>query len=324
MALDNASNTVILNLDPKLGHANSLLTEEEQNYQYHIKRFNGSPGLKQWGYVDQEGNNTGAPDNSRCNLVEGSFEGTVYPPNMKDNSTFKLYRRAFCRPVPMNFESRSLSKEGFDAVNFRVDQLFLATPEENPENACYCYQGKCLRKGLGSLSPCYYDIPVVISQPHFLNADPELLEQFDGIKPDKDLHDTVLAMHANLSIPLSAKLRIQINLDVGKTKYNARTRPFNDLVLPLFWLELRISDIPTSVYLILLLFYHVLPVAQTVLIVLLGIFGVLCISGSAFTLLFYSRNKPPNNRLSFKTDYAPIPILPFTRQYFQPDIRICK
>lgn len=34
------------------------------------------------------------------------------------------------------------------------------------------------------------DAPVYLSYPHFLEADPSLIAPFDGLKPDKEKHQT--------------------------------------------------------------------------------------------------------------------------------------
>ncbi|RZB77492.1 scavenger receptor class B, member 1-like, partial [Asbolus verrucosus] len=323
MALDNATNIVTLNLHPELGLASPMLREDERSAVYHIHRWNGSPGLKHWGYVETDDNQTTPKNNSRCNMVEGAFEGTIFPPNLKENSTVKLYRRAFCRPVPFVYKNRSFSKDGFEGITFEVDKLFLARPEENPENSCYCVDGECLPKGLGSLAPCYYDIPIAISQPHFLNSDPLLLEQIEGMQPNESEHDSSFILHPELGIPLEADLRIQINLNVGQTKQNSRTEPFNGMVLPLFWLRLRVGEIPSFVYTLITLLFYVLPVIQEILKYLLGLGGLALMSGTALFLLFFSRDEP-NGRLSFRGHYSPIPVIPMNSPYFQPEIRILK
>lgn len=39
------------------------------------------------------------------------------------------------------------------------------------------------------------DIPAAVSQPHFYNGDPSLLEEVDGLKPEKEKHQTILAIN---------------------------------------------------------------------------------------------------------------------------------
>ncbi|XP_063909506.1 lysosome membrane protein 2 [Zophobas morio] len=320
MALDNASNIVTLNLHPDKVSASPILTEAERLAVYHIHRWNGSPGLKHWGYIDSD---EPVATNSRCNMVEGAFDGTVFPPNVGENTTLKMYRRAFCRPVPFNYKEPIQTKTGHSGLIFEVDPLFLATPKENPENSCYCVKGKCPLKGLGSLSPCYYDIPIMISQPHFYNAHPVLLQQIEGMQPNKEDHDSYFVLQPQLGVPIEASLKIQINLDIGQTRYNAKTEPFNGLVLPLFWLQMRLGDIPHEINLLITILFQVLPVIQQILIYLLGLCGLGLMSASALLALFVSRDET-NGRLSFRGDYSPIPIIPINSPYFKPDVRILK
>lgn len=320
MALDNANNTVLMNMGAGLNTSlNPLLTEEERTTDYSIQRWNGSPGLSQWGYVEPELGNETLESNSMCNIVEGAFEGGVYPSAVnRVNGSFRLYRRAFCRPVKFNFEKETVLN-GFQGNQFRVDQRFLGTPEENPENACYCVNGVCPPSGLGFISPCYYDIPVTISQPHFYNADPKIQAQVVGMKPNKTKHDSYMVLHKEMGALLKADMKIQINLFVNETKYNTKTKPFNGATLPLFFLEMEIEKVPPIVSFLMVLVFDVLPVVEEVLIYLFAIVGVLMVSGSALALLIAPRTVSDNG-----ATYSPIPIIPMASQYFKPEIRICK
>lgn len=322
MALDNASNTVLMNMNagPQTS-INPMLTEEERTMDYSIQRWNGSPGLSQWGYVEPEMANETLDSNSICNLVEGTFEGGVYPESVnKVNGSFRLYRRAFCRPVKFNYEKETIFS-GFPGNQFRVDSKFLGTPEENPDNSCYCVKGVCPPSGLAFISPCYYDIPVTISQPHFYNADPKLQEEIVGMKPNKTKHDSFLILHKEMGVVMKADLKIQINLLINETKYNSKTKPFNGHTLPLFFLEMEIEEVPATIHLLMVLVFEVAPVAEQVLIYALAIIGVLMVSGSALALLL----EPTRTNGGSGANYSPIPIIPMVAsQYFKPEIRICK
>lgn len=320
MKMDNSSNVITMNLYPSKDQIsnNTLLTEEERLMSYTIQRWNGSPGLPQWGYVDPQGNEN-ITTNSKCNLVEGTFESGLYPQSVnKPNATFRMYRQAFCRPVSFNYEGEGITSDGIKGNQFRVASNFLGTPEENPENSCYCVKGYCPPSGMAFLSPCYYDIPITISQPHFFNADRMLQEQIIGFEPDIEKHDSTLILHPEMGIVIQASLRIQINLLVGDTKYNSKTKPFNQKVLPLFSLELEINSLPFTVYAILVLLYTVLPVVITVLIYVFAIVGIAMVSGSALMLIVAPSTQEDCG------NYSPIPVLPIATQYFRPEIRICK
>lgn len=91
--------------------------------------------------------------NSKCNRIRGATEGTVFPPDMETGAVFRVFRKAFCRPVPIVFKGK-VEREGLPAFHYSLPDNF-ADPD-NPENACYCRGGECPRKGLMDLTPCYY------------------------------------------------------------------------------------------------------------------------------------------------------------------------
>lgn len=321
MALDNGNNTVTIMVDPTVKPSkNSLLTNEEKKSLYHIQRFNGSPGLYHWGFRETNPNETNT-DNSRCNTIEGAYEGGIFPPNLKANTSFRMYRRAFCRPVLLNYDSDIETKDGYHGFKYRIDPNFLGTPTENPENACYCYRGNCPMKGLGHLTPCYYKIPILISQPHFYNADPSLHNIVEGLNPEEEKHDSIFVVHPEMGVPLSGALRVQINLGMPMTRFNYKTRPFNNMTLPLLWLELSLEDPPKLIHVVIKLLYHYLPVVQTVLIYLFGILGISMVGTAALLVFFFPQ-------ISFQDpfvniEYSPIRIVPMTA-HFKPNLRISK
>lgn len=281
LSRDNTNRVTIVK-DPSKYHSSTdhLLTEEERMAQYHVARWNGLPGLKDWGYEKL------SPEEvTKCHLSEGKFDGTIFPRNMPPNRTLHLFRKAFCRPVPLQFVADNFSPEGFRQYEYKLaDNMFDVTKE----NECFCYKNRCM-KGFQNLAPCYYGIPVSLSQPHFLNADPEMLKTVNGLSPDAKLHGSLCAIQPNLGIPLSGSMKIQINMDVGQTKGNHKTKVFNGLQVPLFWIEITTEELPALVIFMLHLVCNVLPVIVEITKYLLGLGGLALISGSALYTLLKSR-----------------------------------
>lgn len=90
-----------------------------------------------------------------CNKVTGTVEAVLFPRNINTNHTFKVYRRAFCRPLPFLFDKQITMKGGYPAFLFKFPEDIL--DPNNPDNKCYCNKNEgCLPKGLSDLSPCYY------------------------------------------------------------------------------------------------------------------------------------------------------------------------
>ncbi|KAJ8935840.1 hypothetical protein NQ314_012618, partial [Rhamnusium bicolor] len=324
MNRDN-TNEITISVDPtkRSSKYDYLLTQEEQMSQFHIVNWNGSPGLKEWGFVqpqdDESSNNT-----KRCQLVEGAFDGTVFPREMRENRSLTLFRKAFCRPVHLEFIEKTTTSQGFKSFNYKLKDNMFASPEENPDNECYCYKGKCPEKGLQTVAPCYYDIPIVLSQPHFFNVAPEILETINGLSPNEAVHGSIAKVQPDIGVPLDeSTLKIQVNLGVGKTKFNTKTRPFNDLTIPLFWIDLTCRDLPSLIWFLVTLITSVLPLAQEVLMYLLLLVGLAMISGAALLTLFFTKTVVPRS-LSIASEYSPIPLISIPSQYFKSERRICK
>lgn len=312
-------NRITIALEPEKHKSNyaHLLTQEEMMSPFHITDWNGSPGLEEWGFDVKDENP------KRCQILEGSFDGTIFPRHLNKSRTMYMYRKAFCRPIPLEFTGEGVTKQGFRTYDYKLSKKMFQPPEENPDNECYCYKGSCPGKGLQTLAPCYYNMPIVLSQPHFMDVDPEISNKFIGLKPDRKRHGGIAKIQPELGIPLDEScLRVQVNMDIGQTKFNAKTRPFNNLMLPLFWIELSVYELPILVAWLITLTTEVFPVVQNVLVYLLGLIGLAMVSGSAMLALFFSKGSP-HRSLSIVSEYSPIPIIsiPSPSQYLKNELK---
>ena len=76
--------------------------------------------------------------------------------------------------------------------------------KESPHD---CYDG------LIHVGACQGGAPIIMSAPFFYNGDPILGNYFDPpLRPDKDLHDTILDLEPITSIALNAHKRIQARI----------------------------------------------------------------------------------------------------------------
>ncbi|XP_023020315.1 scavenger receptor class B member 1 [Leptinotarsa decemlineata] len=297
------------------------LTQEELMSEYHIIKWNGLHGLKEWGFDEK---NESAKSTKKCQLVEGAFDGTIFPTPLRKYRNVTIYRHAFCRPVPLMFVNENVNSQGIKVYNYKMGEDLFSSPDINPFNECFCSNGKCPEKGLQNIAPCYYGLPIVLSQPHFLNGDPAVINSFNGIDPIEEKHGSIAKIQPDVGIPMDGSmLRIQVNLGVSQTRFNSKTRPFNGLTLPLLWIELGCTKLPSFVDWLLTLVFDVLPVCQDVLSYFLGIVGLAIISGAALLTLFFSKAVPRS--LSISPDYSAIPLISIPAQYLrEKELRICK
>lgn len=285
---------------------------------YSIMSYNGSAGLDVWNYTEVQGDET-PKGNTKCNTIEGTFEAGLFPKFMPENEGIRMYRRAFCRPVLFTFENKTVNKDGYEIYRYRTDKNFMASGDNYPNNKCYCWKGKCLPDGFSTLAPCYYNIPIVISQPHFYNADEKVLGQIEGMSPNMELHDSLADINPTLGIPLAAQLRIQVNLNVAEnTLY--KVKPFSNLMVPLIWLEMEVLPPSASLKFLMNLVLYVMPIFQTVLIWVLGLLGISMVSAAALIIFYF----PPERRLEdpygHRIGYSPILVLPLSSRL--KDMRI--
>jgi hypothetical protein len=77
---------------------------------------------------------------------------------MTPNDTFLIYRKAFCRFLPVVFSRSGVTQEGFPAYWFHLPDNVFDSPDKNPDNECYCRPrvAPCLLSGLADITPCYY------------------------------------------------------------------------------------------------------------------------------------------------------------------------
>lgn len=129
-------------------------------------------------------------------MIEGVYDGVLFPRHLTPNSTFRVYRKAFCRALPILFDHHGKSPDGFRGVHFKMDDGAFDTAVNNEANQCYCKKNnKCLPKGFSDITPCYYGIPTAVSQPHFLNAAPSVWDKISGLTPNREAHDIFLIFH---------------------------------------------------------------------------------------------------------------------------------
>ncbi|XP_032674305.1 scavenger receptor class B member 1-like isoform X2 [Odontomachus brunneus] len=259
--------------------------KDEKGRYLSIDKYNGSPGLEQWGYINTKDNET-RKENTACNILQGTMDGLLFPPHLDKDATFRIYRKVFCRPLPIMYRKEITAYYGLPGYYYTFMDDFADPPEQNPNNKCYCPSKKiCLKKGLINVTPCYYNIPSAISFPHFLDADPSLLEDIDGLSPDQEKHGSHLILQQTTGVPLYIRSRMQTNLVIYHTRYNSKIRPFNDKVIPLFWFDTTLPEAPIKIIFILKLILQILPMMQTILMYLFGIGGVTMIIWSFVHIL---------------------------------------
>ncbi|EDV42341.1 uncharacterized protein Dana_GF17933, isoform A [Drosophila ananassae] len=229
----NESNVFNMNLPEPRDRYGIKLPDAPRAYT--VDSINYERGFKRWQY-DEETNGT------LCNRIWGSHDGTLFPLDMDENDEFFLYRRTFCRRLHVKF-NQSVSINGMDGLQFTMPPNAFDSHLDDSNSSCFCKNNKCLKRGVGNVSPCYYSMPLAITYPHFLHGDPSLLEPFEGLNPDESRLTSYFVVQPHLGAPMhGTHLRLQANQVVGKVNFNRDMSPFENMVLPLLWVDLNVDE----------------------------------------------------------------------------------
>ncbi|KMY96985.1 lysosome membrane protein 2 isoform X1 [Drosophila simulans] len=240
----------------------------------------GMDSMDQFGYIDQLNGLDHLPhwNEPPCTSIAGS-EGSFFPPReLTKSEVVHIYDKDLCRIIPLKYVE-SLEKDGIAADLFRLPNNSYGDSAHNPENKCYDTSEYEPIQGLQNISPCQYGAPVYISNPHFFESHPDLLNSVEGLKPEREKHETYFKIQPKLGVPLEGKVRIQLNLKVTRAKDVYPVRDFRDFVFPVMWLEEGISELTPAIKRWIYLGTVIAPSA-------VPIGSYLMILGGAFAIIF--------------------------------------
>ncbi|XP_050529375.1 scavenger receptor class B member 1-like isoform X2 [Daktulosphaira vitifoliae] len=237
-----------------------------------IENYNTKPYLPQWPM--------------HCGAVSGASDGTKFPSLMKPDSPASFFRKSLCRSIPMVRVSNLTYHDGLPIYKYIFKNGSLDNGHDNPENKCFCRKNKCLPSGVIDVTECYYGFPIALSYPHFLQSDPALLEAIDGLKPDKEVHETYFLINPLTGLPTQLYVKMQINLAFGDLSSMANVEMCSNLILPLVWTEIGFDKLPDNMLLKFFIYLRVGPIVFDVLEYGLLIGGVAFIAFAVFASLF--------------------------------------
>ena len=89
------------------------------------------------------------------------------------------------------------------------------TPPTEPED-----DGKCHGNGIFAVAPCKFGAPLILSWPHFLDADADhdFLKHLEGISPDLNKHGMSMDVQKDMGIALAGNVRLQISVKAEKAR----------------------------------------------------------------------------------------------------------
>ncbi|KAJ8975761.1 hypothetical protein NQ317_004811 [Molorchus minor] len=207
--------------------------------------YTGMTGMHEFGLLARLDGKDALPfwKDAPCNVLRAS-EGSFFPPRYFTNSDIvHLYDKDMCRILPMQYRG-GVTKHGISADLFTPTDNIFESVDNDPDTKCYCPGNEfCPPKGLQNISPCQFDAPVYLSFPHFLDADPKLIEPFEGLNAVREKHQSYFKIQPKLGVPVEGKIRAQLNLKVDQAPYVTPVKNFPNIIFPIMWVEEGIDDL---------------------------------------------------------------------------------
>lgn len=197
----------------------------EQNYKdfSRVVEWRGESSLKWWSTDD-------------CNMINGTNAASFHPVITK-NETLYIFSSDLCRSIYIRYE-KDVSVRGIPAYRFVPPSEVFGNLTVNPANAGFCVPaGNCLASGLLNVSMCKQGAPIIMSSPHFYQADEKFVDDVFGMKPKKEYHETVLDINPLTGFLLRAAKRMQVNAYVEKIPNFSQTGNVQTLVFPVMYLN---------------------------------------------------------------------------------------
>lgn len=278
--------------------------------------YTGEKDVKKTGLIDTYNGDVNLPQwTGKCANVNGASDGTKFPSFIEANDTLLFFRKSLCRSAKM-VRIGEKTIRGLHTYKYKFMDNELDNGVHNPDNACFCRDGRCLPVGLIDVTECYYGFPIALSYPHFYLADPKVLENMEGVNPDPEKHESYFYIQPKSGSPVDLAFRFQINMALQDISAISHVDGFSDLILPLLWFEIGMYRLPDSMNNRFKLYLNYLPLVQDFGIYSLFVGGAIILVWSIVKILLHQTEESSSSsqwceaemqkqRLSFLNEKEP-------------------
>lgn len=197
----------------------------QQNYRdfSRVDMWKGESSLNWW-------------TSDECNMINGTI-GTAFHPVITKNDMLYIFSSDLCRSLYTVYEE-DVTVKGITGYRFVPPSSVFANLTVNPDNAGFCVPaGNCLGSGLLNVSVCKEGAPIIMSSPHFYQADEKFAQDVFGMTPNKEEHQTAIDINPLTGVVLQAAKRLQINVYVEQIPTFSQTGNVRTVVFPVAYLN---------------------------------------------------------------------------------------
>ncbi|KAL7044998.1 hypothetical protein ACKWTF_002130 [Chironomus riparius] len=182
-----------------------------------------------------------------CNEISG-YDGIFNGPNqVRNKQNTAVFLPDLCRSLPLEYSKQEVIYGNIPSYYYIAPENTFTKPNDQIKNKYYCELKSVQQEhvnGVLDVSDCIDGTPpIYASHPHFMEGDEKLFSHFEGLAPNKSLHNSYAYIHPRFSIPVLGTSRMQLNLKLTHHKNYYNHYP-NELILPLAWIETTSDMIP--------------------------------------------------------------------------------
>lgn len=206
---------------------------EDLKSVWKITKWNGQRSLNVW-------------NSNASNRIDGT-DGSAWPPNVDKSATEWLFDSDWCRSFrlsafdPERRKVGNLGTYGYYFSNATLSYSAAAAAAEGNRGFCQPtpkQNGSCLDDGVLNVTSCKDNVPLLLSQPHFLGADVKYITSVSGLHPNQTEHQTTFDIEPMSGEVVKAARKMQLNAYLMKlTSFPNTTRFSNDTVVPVVWTD---------------------------------------------------------------------------------------
>lgn len=252
---------------------------ESETYDGNFTIGRGTDGFQNLGILKlwNAANHTGFY-RDECGAVIGTT-GELWPPFQERQFTnVTVFSPDICSAVTLQYDG-TFRLHGVEGLKWKGNDRVFDNGHHYSETACQCTAPKeeCpfLEYGALDVSSCKMGAPATVSFPHFYLANNSSLDAVEGLNPNKEEHEFMMALEPYTGIPLQVKAQLQVNLLMEDYKLTL-LEGIPKIMLPVLWFRQTAQlneDLASDLKTLLVLPYIGIYVAIGV-----GILGVFCLA----------------------------------------------
>ena len=240
-------------------------------------------------------------------------DGHLFHPNISRSENITAFIDQIYRSGYFSYQ-KDVNVFGLNCYQYGIPYEEMANSTINPQNEGFYSYGPSGLFNFSVYAP--FNLPIFVSKPHFLDADPVVSSNIIGLVPNRSKHDSYVNVEPLTGFVLGAAKKLQFNIQLNSSETQKEMKYLREVLFPIFWASETGIASETDVAELKNTAFYALKVTKIATFSLMGLFGlfaistILCMLPLLIILVKHYRNPDYIPRRSdFKEDWTYPPLL---------------